>query len=152
MTYEEVIDGLRSLAAQEFDLSNVNGRGMERLYELTEALMALPAPERAIPALFAVMERLPESDLGSPGPLVHTLEKLPGYEAELVNSVRRQPTPLSVWMVNRILNTDLSGEGRSEWVALLEMAATHPAASGTVRVDVADFLRLQGRNVSHDAR
>jgi hypothetical protein len=148
MTFEEVIEGLGSLEAEEFDLSNVNGRGMERLYELTEALLALPAPERAIPALFAVMERLSQSNLGSPGPLVHTLEGLTGYEEELLNSVRRHPTPLSVWMVNRILNTDLARERLSALLALLEMAATHPAASDTVRADVADFLRLQRSKIS----
>ena len=31
-------------------------------------------------------------DLGSPGPLVHTLERLHGYEDELMRSVRRQPS------------------------------------------------------------
>ena len=40
----------------------------------------------------SVMERLPDVDLGSPGPLVHTLERLHGYENELMRSVRRQPS------------------------------------------------------------
>src|SRR5439155_10043350 len=34
------------------------------------------------------------ADLGSPGPLVHTLERMRGhYERELVESIKRRPTP-----------------------------------------------------------
>jgi hypothetical protein len=43
--------------------------------------------------MFNVMERPPDADLGSPGPLVHTLERWRGYEPELVNSVRRRMLP-----------------------------------------------------------
>ena len=76
MTYEEIIAGLRSLRPSDFDDNNVEARGRERLYELTDALMATPSspPEAAIPELFGVMERMSDANLGSPGPLVHTLE------------------------------------------------------------------------------
>jgi hypothetical protein len=53
---------------------NVDARGLERLAELTDALMSVPDREKAIRELFSVMERPPDADLGSPGPLVHTLE------------------------------------------------------------------------------
>ncbi len=83
--------------------------GPERLNALTDELMTLPQPERAVRPMFEVMERMPESDLGSPGPLVHTLEQMCGhYEGELVESIKRRPTPLAVWMVNRILNATRS--------------------------------------------
>jgi hypothetical protein len=143
MTYEQVISGLKLLEAPDFDLDNVEARGAERLYELTDALMALPSPERAIPELFGVMERLPESDLGSPGPLVHTLEKLSDYEDNLVKSVHRRPTVLSVWMVNRILNSVLPLESRQSYLTLLEETAMHPDATNGVRNDARRFLEYQ---------
>jgi hypothetical protein len=72
MNYEEIVAGLRNLQASDFDCKNLKARGWERLAELTDALMATPdPPEDAIPELFSVMERLPDADLGSPGPLVH---------------------------------------------------------------------------------
>jgi hypothetical protein len=145
LTYEQVISGLHSLEARDFDLNYIDARGMERLAELTHALVVLPSPERAIPELSAVMERLPESDLGSPGPLVHTLEKLAGYEDKLVQSLRRRPTALSVWMVNRILNAELSDGGRKSYLALLEAAAEHPDATNTVRDDARNFLKFQSQ-------
>ena len=108
MKYEEIITGLRTLRPSDFDYSNMEARGWERLSELTDALTGIPGgPEAAIPELFGVMERMPDADLGSPGPLVHTLEALKGYEVELIRSVSRSPSLLSVWMINRILNTDV---------------------------------------------
>jgi hypothetical protein len=93
--------------------------------------------------MFAVMERLPGADMGSPGPLVHTLEKLGGYEKELVLSVARCPTTLSVWMVNRILNSDLTPADRRKYLALLEQAFVHPKATEGVRHDARRFIDYQ---------
>jgi hypothetical protein len=143
--YEQIISGFRALQSSDFDDMNVDARGRERLWELTDALMSVPAPEKAIPELFGVMERLPATDLGSPGPLVHTLERLHGYEGELVRSVRRQPSLLSVWMVNRILNTDLSDDARRSYIALLNEALAHPNAPETVREDIRSFIERQMR-------
>jgi hypothetical protein len=79
MNYQEIVAGLRTLQTSDFDYKNVGARGWERLAELTDALRATPGPpEDAIPELFSVMERMPDADLGSPGPLVHTLEALKG--------------------------------------------------------------------------
>jgi hypothetical protein len=143
--YEQIISGFRALRNSDFDDMNVDARGRERLFELTDALMSVPAPEKAIPELFGVMERLPATDLGSPGPLVHTLERLHGYEGELVRSVRRQPSLLSVWMVNRILNTNLSDDARRSYIALLNEALAHPNVPETVREDIRSFIERQMR-------
>jgi hypothetical protein len=146
MTYEEIVAGFRALQASDFDYENINAHGPERLSELTDALMSVPEPERAVPEMFSVMERMPEADLGSPGPLVHTMERWRGgYEHELVNSVRRCPSLLSVWMVNRILNSDLPGDTRRSYMSLLNDAATHPTASESVRESARDFIDFQMR-------
>lgn len=141
MTYEEVISGLRSLKAEDFEYS-AGGHSGPDLDELTDALIELPAPEQAIPELFAVMERLPDADLGSPGPLVHTLERM-DYTAELVASLRRRPTSLSVWMVNRILNSSLSPERRQFFLDLLASVTDHPEAGEAARDEAAHFIHYQ---------
>lgn len=112
---------------------------------MTDAVMSAAAPENAIPELFGVMERLPDADLGSPGPLVHTLERLHGYRDELVRSVRRQPSLLSVWMVNRILNANLSEDARRSYMTLLNEAHRHPNASESVREVARGFIEFQIR-------
>lgn len=116
---------------------------MERLQELTGAVATLPSPELAVPEMFQLMERMPEAELGSPGPLVHTLEGIPGYEGHLADSVRRQPSLLSVWMVNRILNSPLMEDQRQFWIALLRRSADRPDLPQAVRKDVLGFLARQ---------
>jgi hypothetical protein len=143
LTYEQIVSGLRTLKESDFDLNNPAMDGPEVLRRLTDAISQVPEQQRFVPDLFAVMERLPTSELGSPGPLVHTLERMQGfYEGELINSVRRSPTPLTVWMVNRLLNTELTGDERSGYLALLEQAAHDARATDATRKDASRFLKL----------
>ena len=143
MDYEQIIAGFRSLSARDFDLQDINARGYERLAELTEALKKADAAEKAVPELFGLMERLPDVNLGSPGPLVHTLERLPGYENELILSVRRRPSLLSIWMVNRALNTDLPKDTRRSCLELLHKVANDTNVPLAVRRDARRFVEFQ---------
>lgn len=144
---EEITAGLHALKAEDFDYSNPAADGDKRLEELTDALLELPHPERAVSALFNVMERMPEADLGTPGPLVYTLERMKGtYEEELARSIQRIPAPLSVWMVNRILNKTKDAAQREPWLGLLRIAAEHPASTYNVREDAKHFLLMQNRD------
>ena len=142
MNYQEIIAGLRALQAEDFEplaSSSVNGIG--RLYELTEALAAQPAPERAASELFTLLERLPDADFGSPGPLVHCLESLPGHEAALKASVERQPTFTGIWMVSRFLNdASLSPERHDGFIDSLVAAIEHPNVSDDTRDQAEDLL------------
>ena len=147
MTYEEIITGLRTLGPSDFDYKNLDARGSERLSELTDALMATPggSQEEAIRELFSVMERMPDADLGSPGPLVHTLEELKGYEQELIRSVRRCPCFLSVWMVNRILNADPPIDVRQSYMSLLSEATKRTDVPKEIRDQARHFIEFQTR-------
>jgi hypothetical protein len=142
-TFDQILAGLAALQASDFDDEDA---GLEKLQSLTDELMAQPQPERAIPALFAVMERMPDTEMGTPGPLVHTLEKMRGhYEHELVASIKRQPAGLSVWMVNRILNGTKDLQQRQSYMDLLRFAAEHPAAPEFVRQEAEHFLQHQSQ-------
>ena len=143
-TFDQILAGLAALKAEDFDCHTPGFDGNERLHELTEELMTLPQPERGVPALFDVMERMPEADLGSPGPLVHTLERMRGhYERELVESIKRRPSPTAIWMVNRILNATRVPEQRKFYMDLLRFAAEHPAAPESARHEAEHFIEYQ---------
>jgi hypothetical protein len=118
-----------------------------QLYEILDRLRSLSPDLRSpvIPALLGLIERHPEAELGSPGPLVHELEAIPGYEPLLRDSVLRQPTDLSIWMVNRILNSEISSDARSCWRQVLQMVLTHPLASKEARRTASDFLAHLGQ-------
>lgn len=136
---EQIISAFDALQAEDFDSTE---DGLSKLHSLTEELSALPQPERAIPAMFDVLERLSDVDLGSPGPLAHTLEQMRGhYENSLAESIRRKPKALTVWMLNRILNGIPSFEEKRVYVELLRSAAGHPAASEVAKAQAARFVQ-----------
>jgi hypothetical protein len=143
-SFDQILAGLAALKAEDFDYPTPGFDGNERLNELTDELMTLPQPERGVRALFDVMERMPEADLGSPGPLVHTLERMRGhYERELVESIKRRPTPTAIWMVNRILNATRVPEQRQFYMDLLRFAAEHPSAPEVARHEAQHFIEYQ---------
>lgn len=74
--------------------------------EATARLLSLDDPVDAIAPILHLMEVNESVDFGMPGPLVHFVEKFfrNGYEELLLDSVRRHPTPHTLWMVNRIAN------------------------------------------------
>lgn len=138
----EIVADFDALAARDFDYANAGVRGAERLGELCDELREINDPVTCAPVMFRTMERLDGVELGTPGPLVHTLETWPGrYEEFLAQSVRRKPTPLSVWMVNRILNA--SPPDAESWLALLRSIANNPMASDETKVEAKEFIEYQ---------
>jgi hypothetical protein len=113
------------------------------LNELLAGFAGLPGCERIAPALLALLERHPQADFGTPGPLVHALESQPGYPELLAASLERQPTELSAWMANRLLNSKLPIDARAEWVSRLTVVASHPKAVASVRDSAIRFLDFQ---------
>lgn len=122
---------------------NEDGDNEERLYELLKGLVAIPGSTVVVPAMFALLERYPTADFGSPGPIVHTIEALGGYEDDLRESLKCQPTYLTVWMVNRILNTELPEAERLAWLTDLRNASANPAAPERAKEEAVNFLRYQ---------
>lgn len=112
----------------------------EGLRVVMNAVGLLPKAERPYAGIFQFMEEHPDADFGSPGPIVHTMEKLGGYEDALVQSLGRKPIPLTVWMVNRILNDDLAPSERERWLDVLRGVAENPNASDEARAEAMDFL------------
>ena len=139
---EEIASELNALTAADFDYSNSAAQGLERLHALCEELRELEDGPSIAPVIFRTIERLDGADLGSPGSLVHTLESWRGkYEHLLADSIRRKPLPLTVWMVNRILNSDPSDV--ATWLSLLHTVERHPMASSTARADAKRCLQFQ---------
>ena len=113
------------------------------LYELCELLKGETDSTEVVPHIFRFIEAPPSCDLGSPGPLVHFIESCQGYQAELIASVQRKPTPITAWMVNRVLNSNLSAERRVFFLSLLKSIVTNPEASGTTKGEAGGFLEFQ---------
>jgi hypothetical protein len=138
----EIAADFDALTAHDFDDANASARGVERLDELCDEVRAINDPAAFAPVLLRAMERLDGADLGTPGPLVHTLETWRGgYEALLADSIRGKPVLLSVWMVNRILNAD--PPDAESWLGLLRSVVDNPAASTETKSRAAGFIEYQ---------
>ncbi len=135
---DDLLGELRVFVPSDDGADNVH-----RLSELLAGFPALPGCERVAPALLDVLERHPAADFGTPGPLVHALECQPGYPALLAASLERQPTELTAWMANRLLNSKLAREDRTAWLKRLTAVTTHPKAAAGVRDSAIRFLDFQ---------
>lgn len=136
----DALNQAASLSRSDFD--DPSEQGSEVLESVCNFLRGGAHPDHIIPAMFGLLERLDGVDLGSPGPVVHLLESFDRiYEHDLKESLARHPTPLTVWMVNRLLNR--RSDGREVWLQLLEEAANHPTASVETRDDAAEFRAFQ---------
>jgi len=128
---------------QAFEPDGDGADNVHRLNELLGGFDGLPGCERVAPALFALLERHPQADFGTPGPLVHALESLPGYPALLADSLERQPTELTAWMANRLLNSKLVRDDRADWLRRLTVVTSHAKAAAGVRDSAIRFLDFQ---------
>jgi len=96
-----------------FEMKN-NDSDYPALVDLIARIEDMAEPHHAFRSLFDLLERYPDAHFGSPGPIVHFLEKFfpGGYEVELIASVRRRPTSHTVWMLNRLANGTLGDDRR----------------------------------------
>jgi hypothetical protein len=118
------------------------------LYALMEQWKLLPKKERAIPAIFQLIERYPQANFGSPGPLVHAVESLPGSYEELLHlSLLRKPTPLTLWMYNRIINAERDPAIWKAHLTRLTLFAQHPLADAGTKEVAEEFIRHQEARV-----
>lgn len=108
------------------------------------AFFADPQASPHISVWFRLFERFPERDAyGLFWSIVHRLEARPEYESELVASLRRRPTRITVSMVNRALNAGrLSIEGKS-LLPLLEAFAVDAACLPSIREQAEHFVSYQ---------
>jgi hypothetical protein len=74
--------------------------------DLVHAWIAGGVGIEAVEPVLRFMESHPSLDFGSPGPLVHFIERFNGdaYVDALRASLERTPTPHTAWMFNRVAN------------------------------------------------
>jgi len=115
-----------------------------RARELTEAWSATRAGGEAVEPILRFMESHPTIDFGSPGPLVHFVERFHGaaYVDALVASIRRRPTAHTAWMLNRVINGAPTA-GAEALVETMKQARAHPLADESAVAALTGFLAHQ---------
>ena len=95
----------------------------------------------SVQPLLRLMERHPLTDFGSPGPIVHFVERFykKGYEEELLLSLKRMPTLHTVWMLNRLIN----GTDQAEvYLELLKEISENASYNTEIREEALHFLSI----------
>jgi hypothetical protein len=135
MTAQEITDQLQDGAlADSFPM---------RSMELTAAWSSAGVGIETVEPILRFMEEHPDIDFGMPGPLVHFVERFhgKGYEGKLVESIERRPTPLTVWMLNRIINGTKSLDLRQQLIATMERAMLNPRADQNTQQRANGFIK-----------
>ena len=98
LTKDDMLVALRDAITedQEFELAD----------EIVDAMEASPQPFDLVAPILELIANYPEVDFGSPGELVHFVEKFyhQGYEDLLLESVLKSPTVHNIWMLHRCYN------------------------------------------------
>ena len=95
----------------------------------------------SVQPLLQLMERHPLTYFGSPGEIVHFVEKFykKGYEEKLIASLKRMPTVHTICMLNRIIN----GADNSEYyLDLLKQISKNKYYDKEIREEALHFLSM----------
>jgi hypothetical protein len=134
MTSETISEQLEAIASAE-DFAHSAAK-------LTEAWSAADVGYESVEPILQFMEKHPTLEYGTPGPLVHFVEDFytKGYEKKLLESVRRKPTMITVWMLNRVLNGTEEVVKRRRLVRAMRLAASNLEADRPTLERVQGFL------------
>ena len=124
-----------------------NPRDEIELRLLDEALTSVSpsdCKETEFDALLGIFERFPEEDgFGIFWGIVHLLEACKGYEASLINSVRRMPVEFNILMINRLLNAGVQEIDGVSLMATLKSVVSNPSAIDSSKNTALRFIDYQ---------
>ena len=95
-------------------------------------------------ALLGVFERFPEEDgYGIFWGIVHALEACPGYETEVIESVRRKPCEFNVLLIVRMLSSGITVVDGTPLDVVLRSVQSSAAATAQAVEDAMTCLELR---------
>jgi hypothetical protein len=116
---------------------------IDDLYDLVDLLEGVNEISLIYDPVFRFLEKHPNADIGNPGPLVHLLEcHYPDYVPTLIASIEQKPTYNSVVMLHRIMNSELSKEDQSKYLALLKTIADSNTADKMTKENAQEIFEL----------
>lgn len=98
----------------------------------------------AVEPLLQLFERHPTTYFGNPGAIVDFIERFGGeYENSLAASVKRIPTSITVWMLNRCINV---GKHTDEFIDILKEIAGRTDVDKDIKESVQEFVDFQANH------
>lgn len=108
--------------------------------EVMEAMLEYPNPFELVAPILEIIESNPDIDFGTPGDLVHFVEKFykKGYEELLLKSVRKNPTMYNIWMLHRCY-IDEDNPLHSKFVLLIKEIKEDESVSSKIKKVIEEF-------------
>ncbi|MBF9239812.1 hypothetical protein I2I05_20630 [Hymenobacter sp. BT683] len=98
-------------------------------------------PADALVPLFRFLERFPVDESGGVlMGLMHGIESFPAYETELLDSLHRQPTEITLLLVRRIANTGQKSIAQHPVASVYRAVYAHPTAPLEVKQMAQELL------------
>lgn len=123
---------------RDLNLFCIDNDYLQKLRHLTDEVLTHREKGRAVAAMFGIIERYPEEEIGSPGPLVHAIERSVNYERALLESIERQPATLTVFMLGRLIRK--KPQEKQLWLRALRSVAENPRAGEMTKEDASVIL------------
>jgi len=115
-------------ALTAFEPTGIEDDDVAQLDEMLDTIVSPEHVEAIAPAILGVFERFPSALLGSPGPLVHCIERLPIaiFLPLVLDSFRKRPARMTFWMIDRCLRETLPAEIRQNALQALRAVRRGP--------------------------
>lgn len=96
ITIKEMFDNLQ--------LTEDESTNYESIYQIIDKIDIKNEGRNYLPIFFDFLEKNYNYDIGSPGPMVHIIEEIGGYEKYLFESIKKRPTKSTIMLLNRLFN------------------------------------------------
>jgi hypothetical protein len=145
MTTEQIVETLNNFVP--FDDGNSENDNESFLLDLMDNLGEKPDLKLAFEPIFKLIEKYPHADFGNPGPLVHLLEaNTDSYEDLLQQSLNRNPTSLTVLMLNRMIDAENNAIIKANLLDRLCTLTNHPNIDIKTKDVIEDYIDFQNKH------
>ena len=115
------------------------------LDDLVQEIIISPAPEQTAEAMMGLFERHPEEDgYGIFWTMLREIERFPGYEKTVFESLNRKPSMFSVLMVGRMLTSDRYANEAEFLAGKLRAVLADPAVPECITDAARAYLERHG--------
>jgi|SRR5690554_286950 len=113
-------------------------------YEIVDRMKADNVGIESIQPILELMEKYPLVEFGTPGSLTHFIEDFHTKDAQfydncVVQSVTRNPTVHTVWLLNRITN-GTKPENREQYIQIMRSIYNNQSIHNEIRTATKNFL------------
>ncbi len=110
------------------------------LYDLSDMVEGEELGD-ALPNIFGFYEKHPNIELGNPGPLANLIEGSGAdYIPALLTSIESKPTYVTVNLLARVANTDISESDKARFISIIERIAGDDSIDDFARATAKEYI------------